>query len=303
MIVVKKRTIVLSHVVLGLGSIVMLYPFVFALLGCFVSIEGFYEVGFLPIPESFGYFVENVSKLFRRTEIWSSILLTLIRFVWYAVFVGGTSVLGGYVFAKVNFKFKKAAFYLLMTSMMVPGVALLVPQYLMFMRFPLVGGNNILGKGGIGFRDSYAILFITGLFSAYNIFLVRQSLVGLGDEYKEAAEIDGAGFFRIIFEIYLPMLKPVLAVIIIQLFIGQWNDYLFPMLFLSGSPDKWPIGVLSVSIQSEYLYTAGAGGSGGLMNYPLVMVMAVVMMIPPVAVYIAFQRYFVEGLNVGGVKS
>lgn len=303
MVVVKKRTIVLSHLVLGLGSVIMLYPFVFALLGCFVSIEGFYEVGFLPIPESFSYLIQNISRLFRRTEIWSSILLTLIRFIWYTLFVGGTSVLGGYVFAKVNFKYKQAAFYLLMTSMMVPGVALLVPQYLMFMRFPLVGGNDIWGKGGVGFRDSYAILFITGLFSAYNIFLVRQSLVGLGDEYKEAAEIDGAGFFRIIFEIYLPMLKPVLAVIVIQLFIGQWNDYLFPMMFLSGSPDKWPIGVLSVSIQSEYLYTSGAGGSGGLMNYPLVMMMAVVMMIPPIAVYIAFQKYFVEGLNVGGVKS
>ena len=135
------------------------------------------------------------------------------------------------------------------------------------------------------------------------VITISKFVLGLSVLAMHIPEIDGAGFFRIIFEIYLPMLKPVLAVIIIQLFIGQWNDYLFPMLFLSGSPDKWPIGVLSVSIQSEYLYTAGAGGSGGLMNYPLVMVMAVVMMIPPVAVYIAFQRYFVEGLNVGGVKS
>lgn len=297
--VVKKSDKIVSHVILGLGSLIMLYPFAFALLGTFKSVEGFYEVSFIPVPENPAYLFENVAKILKREEILPSVLLTLVRFAWYAFFVTGTSILAGYVFSKVNFRFKKTAFYLLMSSMMIPGVALLIPQYILLSRFPLVGGNDVLGKGGTGFLDNPAILFVTGLFSAYNIFLVRQALEGIGNEYKEAAEIDGASFLSVVFRIYMPMLKPVIAVMVIQLFIGQWNDYLFPFLFLSSGELTKPIGVVSVNIQSDYLYTAG---SGGLMNYPLVMTMAVLMMIPPVAVYVAFQKYFVEGLTVGGVK-
>ena len=295
--VVKKSDKIIAHTILIIGSVIMLYPFVFALLGTMVSVEEFYSVGFLPVPEDVGHLFENLARIFGREEILPSIVLTLARFVWYTVFVTASSVLAGYVFSKLKIRFKKFAFYLLMSSMMIPGVAMLVPQYLMLSRFPLVGGNNILGVGGTGFRNRTSILFVTGLFSAYNIFLVKQTLEGIGNEFKEAAEIDGAGFLRTVFHIYMPMLKPVLAVIIIQLFIGQWNDYLFPFMFLSASEAVRPIGVVSVLIQSDYLY-----GSGGLQDYPLVMTMGILMMIPPVAVYVAFQKYFVEGLTVGGVK-
>ena len=150
----------------------MLYPFLFAFLGMFVSVEGFYEVSVLPIPESAKYMIENFQKIFARKEIYRSVIVTLLRFVWYTALLSLTSVLGGYVFAKVNFGGKKIAFYLLMSSMMIPGVAMLTPQYLMFSKMSLTGKP--------------AILFITGCFSAYNIFLVRQTLTGLGDEYKEA---------------------------------------------------------------------------------------------------------------------
>ena len=284
--VVGKGTKTLYHVLLILGSVIMLYPFAFAFLGMFMSQAGFYEVSFLPIPEGFGYCVENITKILRRTEIYPSIALTLARFVWYAFILGFTSVLGGYVFAKVNFAGKNIAFYVLMSSMMIPGVALLTPQYLMFRKWALV--------------DNPLVLFITGCFSAYNIFLVRQTIAGLGDEYKEAAEIDGAGFITIVFRIYFPMLKPVLAVILIQTFIGQWNDYLFPDIFMAGNTKWLPIGVLSVRIQSDYMYQVSGGG---LVNYPLAMVMSVFMMIPPVIVYIIFQKNFVEGLTAGGVKN
>ena len=283
--VVKKSTVVLSHTFLILGSIIMLYPFVFAFLGMFVSVEGFYEVGVLPIPESVSYMIDNFERIFARKEIFRSILITLVRFVWYTVLLSVTSVLGGYVFAKVNFIGKNLAFYILMSSMMIPGVAMLTPQYLMFSKMSLTGKP--------------IILFITGCFSAYNIFLVRQTLTGLGDEYKEAAEIDGAGFFRIVFGIYMPMLKPVLAVVIIQTFIGQWNDYIFPTIFLSGVQSWHPIGVLSVNIQSDYINQT----TGGLYNYSVAMAMSVFMMVPPVVVYIIFQKNFVEGLTAGGVKN
>lgn len=283
--VVKKGAKLATHIVLLLGSLVMIYPFVFSFLGMFLQVEEFYGTGFLPIPTSLAYVWNNLVVFFRRAEFYSAILITLGRMLWYGVVIGFTSVLGGYVFAKINFAGKKFAWMFLMSSMMVPGVALLIPQYLMFAKMGL-NGNLI-------------ILFITGCFSAYNIFLLQQSFTSLGEEYREAAEIDGANFFYIVFCVYMPMVKPVLAVIMIQLFIGQWNDYLFPSIFLNNRPEYWPIGVVSVKIQSDYLL--GAAG-GGLYNYPIVLATAIIMMIPPVVVYIVFQKYFVSGLTMGGVK-
>lgn len=283
--VVKKGTKLATHIVLILGSLIMIYPFVFSFLGMFLDVEEFYGTGFLPVPSSLKYVWGNLVVFFRRPEFYGAILITFGRMVWYGAVIGFTSVLGGYVFAKINFAGKKFAWIFLMSSMMVPGVALLIPQYLMFSKMGLNG--NII------------ILFITGCFSAYNIFLLQQSFTSLGEEYREAAEIDGANFFYIVFGVYMPMVKPVLAVIMIQLFIGQWNDYLFPSIFLNSRPEYWPIGVVSVKIQSDYLL--GSLG-GGLYNYPIVLATAIIMMIPPVAVYVVFQKYFVSGLTMGGVK-
>ena len=283
--VVRKGTKLATHIVLALGSLIMIYPFVFAVLGMFLSVEEFYSVGFLPVPTSLAYVWDNIVVFFRRPEFYSAILITVLRIIWYVAIVGFTSVLGGYIFAKFEFKGKRAAWLFLMSSMMVPGVALLIPQYLMFSQMNLNG--NVI------------ILFITGCFSAYNIFLLQQSFTSLGEEYREAAELDGANFFYIVFRVYMPMVKPVLAVIIIQLFIGQWNDYLFPSIFLNNKPEYWPIGLVSVKIQSDYLYPSSGGG---LYNYPVVLSTAIIMMLPPAIVYIVFQKYFVSGLTMGGVK-
>lgn len=283
--VIKKRTKVATHIVLALGSIVMLYPLVYAFLGMFLSIDEFYGSGILPIPTSLKYVWGNIGVFFKRPEFLNGILITIPRIVWYVIVVGFTSILGGYVFAKINFVGKKFVWMYLMSSMMIPGTALLIPQYLMFAKMGLTG--NVI------------ILFITGCFSAYNIFLLQQSFTALGDEYKEAAEMDGANFVYIVFAVYMPMVKPVLAVIIIQLFIGQWNDYLFPAMFLNNVPSAWPIGLAAVKIQGDYL---GTTSNGGLFNYPVVLASAIVMMIPPSLIYILFQKYFVSGLTMGGVK-
>lgn len=295
--VVKKSETVVTHIVLILGTAVMLYPLLFAFLGSFLSVDQFYKVGFLPIPRDLTHVLENYRRLLIREELYRSLGITLARTLWYVLIIGATSLLGGYAFAKVNFKGKKIAFYVLMSSMMIPGVALLTPQYMMFAQFPLVGGNDIFGKGGNGLIDNLAVLFITGCFSAYNIFLLRQSFLSLGDEFREAAEVDGAGYFRTIFMVYTPMVKPAIAVIIINLFIGQWNDYLFPLIFVAGKKELFPIGVTSVRIMNDLVFDSG------LQNYPVAMATAIVMMIPPVAVYVAFQKYFVSGLTLGGVKS
>ena len=97
--VVKKSDKIIAHTILIIGSVIMLYPFVFALLGTMVSVEEFYSVGFLPVPEDVGHLFENLARIFGREEILPSIVLTLARFVWYTIFVTASSVLAGYVFS------------------------------------------------------------------------------------------------------------------------------------------------------------------------------------------------------------
>lgn len=287
------------YTVLIAGTIVMMYPLVFALFGSIVSMDDFYGTTFLPLPQENGIDFSNFAKAFAGSTFYRSVLVTLARVVWYGLFLLGTSMLGGYVFSLLHFRGRTVAFFIILSSMMIPGVALMMPQYVMLARFPLVGGNNILGQGGSGFVNDPAVLFLTGLFSAYNIFLVRQTLLSIGREYKEAAEVDGAGFFCIVFRIYMPMIKPVIAVVFLNLFIGMWNDYLFPLMFLAGNTDWQPTGLAIVNLIDAYLKPNGIMGRS---DYPAVFGISLMMMLPCIAVFVVAQKYFIAGLTLGGVK-
>ncbi len=287
------------YVVLGIGTLIMLYPLIFAVFGSIVSMDDFYGTTILPLPKDDGIDFSNFAKAFTGSTFYQSVLVTLARVVWYGAFLLFTSMLGGYIFSLLQFKGRTVAFYIILSSMMIPGVALMMPQYVMLARFPLVGGNDIFGQGGSGFVNNPAVLFITGLFSAYNIFLVRQTLLSIGREYKEAAEVDGAGFFCTVFRIYMPMIKPVIAVIFLNLFIGMWNDYLFPLMFLAGNSDWHPTGLAIVNLIDAYLKPNGIMGRS---DYPAVFGISLMMMLPCIIVFIAAQKYFIAGLTLGGVK-
>ncbi len=285
--------------VLVVGAVVMMYPLVFALFGSVVSMDDFYGTAFLPLPKGDGITFSNFAKVFAGGWFLRPFLVTAARFVWYSGFLFFTSLLGGYVFSLIRFRGQAVAFIILMSSMMIPAVSLMMPQYVMFAKFPLVGGNDIFGRGGSGFIDNPAVLFITGLFSAYNIFLVRQTFLSVGTEYKEAAEVDGAGFFRVVFGIYTPMVRPILAVIFLNVFIGMWNDYLFPLMFIGGNTDWQPMGLAIVRLIDAYLKPNGIMGRS---DYPAVFGISVMMMLPAVLVFVFAQRHFIAGLTMGGVK-
>ena len=305
--VVKKSSIICTHIFLCLGVILMLYPFVFAFLGMFKTIEGFYEVGILPVPDGIGYGISNLRIIFRRSEIYRSILITLGRFAWYAAISVLISVLGGYAFAKVNFRFKKVAFYIIMSTMMIPGIALLIPQYLELMRFPLVGGNDITGHGGVGFRDNMAVLFITGWISAYNIFLVQQSLRQIGDDYREAAEIDGSSPMNTLFTIILPLSKSILVVITIYYFVAHWNAYFDAMMYIT-KRNKWPLQVflrqiLLLSQMGDMAETMGADDANTALLYAsLKYAIIIIAALPLIIVYPLVQKFFEKGIMLGSVK-
>lgn len=290
---------VLLYTVLTVSSLIMIYPLLFGIMGSLVTDAEFYNAGLLPLPEKFGRLQwANFAEIFKDERTWPAIWLTLVKYAFYAVVNLLTSVSLGYVFAKMQFKGKNIAFIYLLISMMIPGIALLVPNFVWYAHFPLMGGNNILGQGGSGLIDNEAIIFVLAWVSPYNIFLCRQALSGVPNDYKDAAKIDGMNLFSIIFFVYMPLIKSVVALMLFNQFCSIWNDYTFSLIFLPTRSDLYTIGAQSVQIAS---YFSTSGGSG-ITQYPKVFAIGIVTMIPPVVAYVFMQNYLVEGLTAGGIK-
>lgn len=171
-----------------------------------------------------GINMSNYQELFnpRMVPIISkSFEVTLLRIAWYILFTSVTSVLCGYIFSRLRFRGREFVFVYLLASLLVPAIVFQVPLYVMMARTPLVGGNDINGMGGSGFINEMPALLLGGLVSAYFIFLMRQSFLGIPPDYEEAARIDGAGTISVLWNVYLPMLVPVLIVIVIGTFVAN----------------------------------------------------------------------------------
>lgn len=295
------------HVLLALGSLVMVYPLIYSFAGSFTVQSEFIRSTWFPIPQSLH--LNNYQNLFYPTMIpliTRSVGVTLLRTIWYILWTGVTSILCGYVFARLKFRGKEAVFIILLSSMLVPGIVFQVPIYVMLARWPLVGGNSILGQGGSGFINQLPSLLLPGLVSAYSIFLVRQSFYSVPVDYEEAARMDGANTLKVLRYVYLPMVLPVLAVVVISTFVGNWNDYTWPLMAVGGSDKLWPVGLFFQRIMATGLPVPtvdNALGSGQqISNTPLLLTAGIVASLPPVLCFFFFQRYFIEGLQGVGIK-
>jgi multiple sugar transport system permease protein len=292
----KRRQLILkiiSYIFLSISSFIMIYPVLFMALGSFTTNERFLDATILPIPNTL-----NVA-LFDRAfgaGVWDSYVFTLQRCLFYILITLFVGLIGGYIFSKLRFPGKNKIFLLFLSGMVMPGILMLVPMYLMMARFPLSGGNNILGMGGTGFIQRWPVLFIFGWVPPFAIFLFKQSFDMLPTEYEDAAKMDGAGMFTIIFRVYGPLLKPPIVALTIVTFLGIWNDYLWPSMTISGSPDYYPI-----ALRIQYVVLSD-WSPVGTTDYPSVMVRTFLATWPPAAVYFALQRYFVQGLVASGLK-
>lgn len=189
-----------------------------------------------------------------------------------------TSVLGGYAFSRVKFKGRNAVFLVYLGSIMIPFVVLMVP---LFQEVVAVGWNNRM-----------VALVVPFVFSAYGTFLMRQFFMTLPVELEEAAFIDGASRARIVWRILVPLAKPALATLASFSFLYAWNSFVWPLI----ASDS---GNLDGNVLSIALSTLG-GRAADKQN--LVLAGVVIATIPPIAVFIAAQRYFVESVASSSVK-
>ena len=284
------------YVVLTLSTIVILYPVVFMILAGFTTPTEYYAAAVLPVPHELN--LSNFVAVLGAGGLLESVRITSLRVIWYVLWTLVVSLLAGYVFGRLNFPGKNPLFIFFLTGLMIPQIAISLPVYVMLARWPLAGGNGLNGLGGHGFVNAWPSLFMLGLVDVFAVFLMKQNYEMLPKEYEEAALVDGASFWHLIFNVYVPMLRPVIAAVTIIVFISVWNDYFYPLLLVSGQTSLQPI---ALTVQKLiYNYTQQTDTTLG--NYPLVFAAAALMSAPTIIVYLLLQRYFVQGMVGAGVK-
>jgi multiple sugar transport system permease protein len=263
----------------------------------------------------FAFFVtaslQPLSKMFRYPPQWIPTDITLENFtgfftsgrdigrwVFNSFFIATTvtvlqlffSSLIAYTFAKRTFPGRDFLFYMGLATLMLPAEVLLIPQYLIFRSMPLFGGNDITGQGGHGWLDSYWALIVPNIASPFTIFLLRQYMRSIPDSLIDAARVDGAGHFKIYWKIVMPLSRPALAAMAIFTFQFFWEDFYGPLIFIS-SPELYtlPLGLGLFVVQNRTVWNLVVAGS-------------VVATIPMIIIFFMFQRYFVRGIALSGLK-
>lgn len=186
--------------------------------------------------------------------------------------------LGGYGFAKFNFRGREKLFAALLATMIVPFTVLMVPLYVIMLNLSWI--------------DTFWPMIIPGAASAFGIFFLRQYISSVSDELLDAARIDGAGEFAIFRRIILPIITPGLTSLGLIFFMGAWNNFMWPLVILK-SPDNF---TLPIAIRSY------VGGVIGRPVFNLQMAASVISILPLLIIFLGFQRRFVEGITAGAVK-
>ena len=228
--------------------------------------------------------LDNYRKLFRHGELLTGTRPAL-RWLLNSIFVAAsisisavmTSALAGYALGKKRFPGRVFLFWLVVGTMMLPKQVSLIPLFLLIIK--------------LNWLDTFSGLITPYLCFPFGVFLVRQFMQQIPDEMLAAARIDGAGEWGVFWHIVLPMSRPALGAVAIFSFMGAWNEYLW-QLIVTNRPEMYtlPVGV------SKMVSTLGSYDLG------LAMAGATVAFIPMLAVFVAFQRYFVRGLSVGALK-
>ncbi len=269
----RKRRILLLIPIL-LSSAIMLLPFAWMLSASLkTNVEVFeFPIEWIPKNPQWRNYVTIWSKIdfgrFYFNTIKLTVIITLLQLA--------TCSLAAYAFAKIDFPERNALFVAYIATLIVPFQVIMVPQFILFRRLGLV--------------NRHLALILLQAFSPFGVFLMRQFYLSVPNELVEAARIDGLSEFGIYRKIMLPLSKPALASLTIFTFVFVWNDFLGPLIYLhSGHLRTIQLGIRMFISQ----YTA---------EYALIMAASVCSLIPVVIVFLACQRYFVEGITLTGLK-
>lgn len=272
----KKISIaqVFLHLVIVILLVLTLYPLFIALFISLKDLQQYKNAAWVP---TFPLWLSNYSQAWNQVK----------GYVFNTVLVGAASTLGmllvsslsAYVFARLNFPGKEKIYFMIIALMMVPGVLTLIPSYMLY--------------NSLHMLDSYLVLIVPNVFggSVSGVFLLRAFFSGIPEDIFEAARIDGCGELRSCMKMAIPLSKPILGTLAIQMIIQIWNDLVWPM----------------ITISNEKLFTISAGlfikfTKQFNANVPVQFAGFMVASFPLVLIFIFANKFFVEGLTSAGLK-
>ncbi|HNR67077.1 MAG TPA: carbohydrate ABC transporter permease [bacterium] len=269
----------ISYFFLVAVSLVFLTPLLWMISSSLQSLEGVFRVPFHWIPENLQW--QNYRDAMTLIPFARYVLNTTVISI--AIIAGGvfSSTLVAYGFSRFRFRGRDKLFGLCLATMMLPGQVTMIPLYVLFAR--------------LGWIDTYLPLIVPALFgSPFYIFLLRQFFLSIPYEYDEAALLDGASRFRIYWQIILPLARPAIATVVVFSFMGAWNDFFNPLIYIN----SFEKATLTLGLNSLKAQIIGAGQT----QWHVLMAASVLVLIPNVLVFFLAQRQFIKGINVGGLR-
>ena len=273
---------IVMYIILVLFTLWILVPFYIVIVTSFKQWDEANSTNFTWWP-TMGFSFEGYAQVFEKpiANAYTAILTGFLNTLWIIVpptLLGlFTSALAAYAFAKLRFRGKNILFGILLATMMIPGMVTLVPAFTIY--------------DLIGWRGTPLPLMIPGMFGAAAcVFYLRQFFTGIPTETLEAAKLDGLGYVGIFFWIMVPLSKPALIAQGVLGFVGGYNDYFGPLLYLT-SPPLQTLQIALTTFVNQYNS-----------NWPSIMAGTLVALLPTVIIYIVAQKYFIEGIASSGLK-
>jgi multiple sugar transport system permease protein len=261
------------HALLIVGSVAMLVPFVW-MLSTSLKEPGdvfIYPPQWIPQPMRWENYKQTVTVMpfgrFYLNSVIQAISVTVLQLL--------TASLAAFAFARLRFRGRDALFLLYLATMMIPFPVTMIPNFIL-MRY-------------LNWIDTFQALILPPAFSAFSTFLLRQYFLSIPVEMDDAARVDGASSFRIWWQIILPLSGPALATLAIFTFLGQWNNFLWPLVITNSEKMRTlPVGL--AAFQSQYS-----------IQWNLLMAGSVIAVLPILLIYIVGQKWFVRGITLTGM--
>ena len=259
-------------IILLLMSLLSIVPLYFMLFGSLQAVKGSSALAIFPKALS----LSNYKMIFSSSQMLRYILNSLI--VAFAVVVGNLflSTFVAYGFARYNFPGRRIIFASVLAVMMIPPHIIIIPLYRLINAF--------------GWYDSYAALIVPWLVNPFGVFLMKQYISSLPSEIEDAARVDGAGDFYIVVRIVMPLAKPALAVMAFQVFLTNWNSFLYPFILTSSDSMR----TLPVALALLKGYQS--------INFPQLFAASMISSLPVIILFFIFQKRIISGLTMGALK-
>jgi multiple sugar transport system permease protein len=267
------RKVILYAIVICVAALFFV-PFLWTLITSFKTIPDSVNVTIWPHPWTTSAWRAMWTDYDFKTYIKNSLFLAVVITGCNIVLAG----LGGYAFARLKFPGREVLFLLVLGTLMVPDQLRLIPVFVMLTNWHLIG--NFSGY-----------IFIN-LVTATNLFFMRQYFMTIPKDFEEAAKLDGAGYFKTFWRVMLPLALPAISALVILQFQGTWNDFFWPLiLFGQGTPTHYTVQLGLAELRFTYSTL-----------WPQICAGSLIAILPILAIFLAFQRYFISGVVSAGVK-